>query len=543
MLTETRTIAPLGAWTPTTEPAHFTPRELASVIPHVRAPIHIVRHAATGHVGVATAGTVDYGAVANGSALDLLASLPGLYPEWLGDRSFLDTHGVRFPYVAGEMANGIATPAMVVAMARANMLGFLGTAGLPVDRIARAIAEVASALGASAGQWGANLIHTPYDPAHETQVVELLLRQRVRRMSASAYMALKPCVVRYASSGLHVDAAGRIQRVNHVFAKVSHADVARQFLEPAPADMLAGLVRGGQLTAEEARLAREVPVAEDLTIEADSGGHTDNRPLTALFPTIQAVRDAAVARYRYTRPIRLGAAGGLGTPSALAAAFNLGAAYVLTGSINQSAVESGLSPAGKALLARAEMTDVAMAPAADMFEMGVKVQVLKRGTLFAPRAAWLYDLYQRFDSLEALPAEVRARLETQVFRAPIEEVWEHTVRFWTARHADEVERARRDARHRMALVFRWYLGKSSEWSITGEASRIADYQIWCGPAMGAFNAWVAGSSLEPLATRHVVQIALNLLEGAAVLTRAQQLRSHGVPVPAEAFEFRPRLLC
>ena len=60
--------------------------------------------------------------------------------------------------------------------------------------------------------------------------------------------------------------------------------------------------------------------------------------------------------------------------------------------------------------------------------------------------------------------------------------------------------------------------------------------------MGAFNAWVAGSFLEPLQNRGVVQIALNLMEGAAVITRAQQLRSLGVPVPAAAFDFRPRPL-
>jgi hypothetical protein len=40
----------------------------------------------------------------------------------------------------------------------------------------------------------------------------------------------------------------------------------------------------------------------------------------------------------------------------------------------------------------------------------------------------------------------------------------------------------------------------------------------------------------------VVQIALNLLEGAAVVTRAQQLRSYGVPMPPSAFDFRPRPL-
>jgi hypothetical protein len=40
----------------------------------------------------------------------------------------------------------------------------------------------------------------------------------------------------------------------------------------------------------------------------------------------------------------------------------------------------------------------------------------------------------------------------------------------------------------------------------------------------------------------VVQIALNLLEGAAVITRAGQLRSFGLPVSAGAFQFQPRPL-
>jgi hypothetical protein len=94
----------------------------------------------------------------------------------------------------------------------------------------------------------------------------------------------------------------------------------------------------------------------------------------------------------------------------------------------------------------------------------------------------------------------------------------------------------------MALVFRSYLGKSSKWSISGDSDRRIDYQIWCGPAMGAFNEWAKGSFLAEPERRNVVQIALNLLEGAAVATRAQQLRSAGVPVPQQAFAFRPRPL-
>jgi hypothetical protein len=94
----------------------------------------------------------------------------------------------------------------------------------------------------------------------------------------------------------------------------------------------------------------------------------------------------------------------------------------------------------------------------------------------------------------------------------------------------------------MALVFRWYLGKASKWAIDGEASRRADFQIWSGPAMGAFNRWAKGTFLAEPKNRTVVQIARNLLEGAAVITRAGQLRSFGLPVPAASFQFRPRPL-
>jgi PfaD family protein len=254
------------------------------------------------------------------------------------------------------------------------------------------------------------------------------------------------------------------------------------------------------------------------------------------------VRDELAERYNYARPIRVGAAGGLGTPGALAAAFALGAAYVLTGSVNQACVEAGLSPRAKELLCRADVPDVIMAPAADMFELGVKVQVLKRGTLFGPRAAKLYEAYQAHPSLEAIPTELRGRLERDVLHATFDEVWEDTRAFWQRRDPGEVARAEREPRHRMALVFRWYLGKASKWAIDGEPSRVSDYQVWCGPAMGAFNRWAGGSFLAEPSRRTAAQVALNLLEGAAVLTRAQQLRSYGVPVPAAAFAFRPRPL-
>jgi hypothetical protein len=73
-------------------------------------------------------------------------------------------------------------------------------------------------------------------------------------------------------------------------------------------------------------------------------------------------------------------------------------------------------------------------------------------------------------------------------------------------------------------------------------SRQVDYQLWCGPAMGAFNRWVAGSFLEAPEKRTVQQIALNLLEGAAHVTRAQQLRTFGLTMAQDVLKFTPTAL-
>ena len=478
---------------------------------------------------------------ANG-LLPVLASLPAIYPEWLGDRSFCEVHGLRFPYVAGEMANGIATTAMCIAAAKAGFMGFFGAGGLGFARVEEAVNQLVTELG-DRFAWGVNLIHSPNEPALEDRVADLLLRTGVKIISASAFMGLTPAVVRCAATGLAVDANGQITRKHQIFAKVSRSEVARRFMSPAPVAMLGDLVARGLITQREAELAAQVPVAEDITVESDSGGHTDNQSLVAVFPIIAAMRDEVAAEHGFTRPIRVGAAGGLGTPSALVAAFSMGAAYVVTGSVNQAALESGLSDAGKAMLCGADIADVIMAPAADMFELGVKVQVLQRGTMFGVRSAKLYEAWKSNASLESMPAMERQGLERDVLHATFDEIWAETKGFWLKRDPDEVARAEADPKHRMALVFRWYLGKASKWAIDGEPSRRADYQIWSGPAMGSFNRWAAGSFLAKPENRSVEQIALNLLEGAAVITRASQLRSAGLALPAASFQFRPRPLC
>lgn len=528
----------IAGWINPTAPV-FDAVQIVEAIQRFREPTQVVIDPATGGLGVGCGGQI-VGVDAEGS-WPVVAALAPMFPEWLGDRSFNEAHGTRFPYVSGAMANGIATTAIVIEMARHGCLGFFGAAGLAYDQVEAAIDELEATLGA-AQPWGCNLIHSPYEPALEEAVAALYIRRGVRKVSAAAYMSLTPAIVHYAYSGIHVDANGAVVRPNSVFAKVSRPEVALHFMNPAPQALLDRLVADGRLTSDEAQLAVTLPVAEDFTIESDSGGHTDNRPLAPLFSAMQTTRDGVATARGYSRPIRLGAAGGIGTPQAVASAFALGAAYVLTGTVNEACVESGLDAEGKGMLAVADLADVTMAPAADMFELGIELQVLKRGTMFAPRAKTLYELYRSYNSLESIPAEETEDLEKKILGMTVADSWASTRAFWMERDPQQVAKAEADPRHKMALTFRGYLGLSSRWAIEGRSERRMDYQIWCGPAMGAFNAWTAGSFLADPLQRTVGQVALNLLEGAAAVTRAQQLRTCGVPVPAAAFDFRPRPL-
>ena len=316
-------------------------------------------------------------------------------------------------------------------------------------------------------------------------------------------------------------------------------EVATKWFSPPPAKMVAELVAMGKLTAEEGELAGEIPMAQDVTAEADSAGHTDNRPALTLLPTMLALRDRMQEQFGYAMPLRVGLGGGIGTPAAAAAAFAMGAAYIVTGSVNQACVESGSSDRVRQMLAQTQQADVTMAPAADMFEMGVKLQVSKRGTMFAMRAAKLWELYRAHGSLEEIPAAERESIEKTIFRDTLENIWTKTRAFFAEIDPTHIERAEKNAKHKMALVFRWYLGLSSRWANAGDAGRLVDYQIWCGPAMGAFNEWVKGTFLEKPENRKVGVVAMNLMYGAGVATRMNGLRVQGVKIGAEMSQVVP----
>lgn len=473
-----------------------------------------------------------YGAGLHGPGageLRLVGVVPAIDPDALGASSFRAAHGVRASYVVGAMAGGIASVEVVVAAAKAGLLGFYGAGGVGLDAVEAALVRIRAEAGD--GAWGANLLHNPVEPQVEEGTVDLYLRHGVRIAEASAFMGLTPAVVRYRFAGITAGPDGEPICPNRLFAKVSRPEVAEKFLRPPPDDLLDALVAKGALTAEQAALAKKLPVAEDVTAEADSGGHTDHRPLVVLLPSMLALRDRLAREHGYRVRPRIGAAGGLGTPAAVHGAFAMGADYVLTGSVNQATIEAGTSAVAKEMLAQAAWWEVASGPAPDMFEIGAKVQVLARGSMYAQRSQRLYDLYKTYASLEEIPDAERDRLEKQILRRPIADVWADTQAYWGARDGKQLERAEKDGRHKMALVFRWYLGMTSRWARAGDEDRKRDFQMWCGPAMGAFNEWVRGTDLDPIGARTIASVADALLRGAAVLSRVHSARMLGLALP------------
>ena len=509
----------------------FTGDDLRQLLLVLDQPVWAIEE--NGKIGLAVGGNLYPGR----DGPDMLGFAPALSMEMLGDASFCKTYGTRYAYYAGAMANGISSETLVIALGQAGYMGSYGAGGVSLKRIEAAILTIKAAL--PDGPYAFNLLNSPNEPALEQNAVRLYLSHGIRVIEASAYLAMTAPLVHYRVAGLSQAADGSVVLGNRVIGKLSRLEMAQRFLDPAPADILSKLVAEGKVTPQQVELAQRVPMADDITVEADSGGHTDNRPLVCMLPAFIALRDQVQAKRQYAQPVRIGVGGGIGTPEAALAAFTLGAAYVVTGSVNQACVESGASEHTRALLAEMDMADVAMAPAGDMFEMGARVQVLKRGTMFAMRAQKLYELYSRYNAWEEIPAAEREKLEKTVFKRDFASIWADTVTFFNERDPRQVERGNASPKDKLALVFRWYLGLSSRWSVMGEKDREMDYQVWTGPALGAFNQWVKGTSMEDPQNRYVVEVARHILTGCAVLSRVRTLELQGVVFPPDLRRYFP----
>jgi len=78
---------------------------------------------------------------------------PPCLPENLGDPDFCADLGIRYPYLAGSMAKGISSVAMLEELGREGMLGFFGAAGLPLAEVEAAIVRRTSSIPPANPTW------------------------------------------------------------------------------------------------------------------------------------------------------------------------------------------------------------------------------------------------------------------------------------------------------------------------------------------------------------------------------------------------------
>jgi trans-AT polyketide synthase/acyltransferase/oxidoreductase domain-containing protein len=434
--------------------------------------------------------------------------------ESLGSADFRREYGIKYAYLAGAMYKGIASQELVIALGKRGLMGYFGTGGLDLAEIENALCQIQAELPHGEA-YGMNLLSNLESPELEDRTVDLYLRHGVRSIEAAAFMQMTPALVRYRLKGLTRDPGGNIVASHRILAKVSRPEVAAAFMQPAPEAIVAKLVEAGLVSDIQAQLSRLVPVANDVCVEADSGGHTDQGVAYALTPAIIALRDETMQSHGYRERIRVGAAGGIGTPHAAAAAFTMGADFILTGSINQCTVEAGTSDSVKNMLAEMNVQDTAYAPAGDMFELGAKVQVARRGLFFPARANKLYELYQRHSSLDEIDPKVRQQIQEKYFRRSFDDVWAETRAYYARARPEKVAEIERNPKQKMAAIFKWYFIHTTRIALQGREEQKVDYQIHCGPALGAFNQWVKGTELASWRNRHVADIAERLMQGTA----------------------------
>lgn len=435
----------------------------------------------------------------------------------LGSQAFRKDYGVKYAYVAGAMYRGIASRQLVVKLAKAGMLGFLGTGGMSLTEMEQNIIEIQKEL-TNGEAYGVNFLHNLNDPAFEMKAAELFLRYGVTNIEASAYMQMMPALVYYRLKGLEKGADGAVICKHKIIAKVSRPEVAEVFMRPAPEKIVKRLLEDGLISAEQAALSKLVPMSYDICVEADSGGHTDRGIAMVLLPSIQRLRADITAEYVYGQTIRVGLAGGIGTPQAATCAYVMGADFILTGSINQCTVEAGTSDAVKDLLQDINVQDTDYAPAGDMFEIGAKVQVLRKGVLFAARANKLYALYNQYNGLDEIPEKTLIQLEKTYFSKTIAEIWDEVRAYCRTIGAEaEIIKAEQNSKNKMALVFRWYFGYTNRLAFEGNIENKTNFQIHTGSALGAFNQWVKGTQQESWKKRHVDEIGISIMVGAAKL--------------------------
>ncbi len=470
-----------------------------------------------GRVGVVQEGRAELGATARGDALPLMGYVPPLLPGDLGDpdlprRSRGRSRVRRRRDGQRHRVRGVGHRGCPGGFARDFRRG--GARGLRASRRPSASCRLRSltALGRQPHPLAGR-------PAPRGGSGRPRSGAGVRFVSASAYLDLTLPVVRYRVAGIHRDARGGWSSRQPPDGQGLARRGGPPLLQPAACAIPRELVDAGAITAEQAELARDGADGRRRDRRGRLGGHTDNQPARAAAARHRgpARRGPGGARLRPARARRRG--GGHRHPGRGASAFAMGAAYVVTGSINQACVESGTSDAVRQMLAKA---------GADRRGHGAGRRHVRDGREGAGAQAGHPLRHARGAALRAVPHPRRASTRS---RRPSARSWRRSIFRATARGGlgtdvgrsspavtrAQVERAERRApKHKLALVFRCVpRARRRAGRTPGSPTRARRLPDLVRPRDGGVQRVGAGQLPRRVGGRRAVVIAKNLLVGAA----------------------------
>lgn len=427
----------------------------------------------------------------------------------LGCKEFRDTYKTRYNYVVGGMCSGISGVDLVTAACNGKLLSFLGTNGLTMDEVENKILQLKSKVHNDT-LYGINITKDYSQPHIFTDLLRLCLKHNVKVVELSNVMAITKDLVLYRVKGMQFNGA-QVTGGNRILAKISQSYMAREFMLPAPVDILEELLSENSITKEEYSIALQIPMADDICVVGDVAFETERNNLLTFLPEVLAIKNEVVNSNKLIVNSRIGVAGGIGSPTVVSTLFNMGSDFILTGSINQCTIEADVADLIKEQLAQITTYDVGYAPSERLFELGKEVQVLKKGIFYPARAKKLKNIYDFVDSIDMIPSDIAQYIEERFFNAKLEKVYENI----TSKGFSEkrLELAAKNSKYKLSLVFKEYLkeafNKTRKMNMTQDD--LVNSVIYCSKAMGLLNEELKKTEYSLWQNRSVVKIAEYLM--------------------------------
>jgi trans-AT polyketide synthase, acyltransferase and oxidoreductase domains len=164
------------------------------------------------------------------------------------------------------------------------------------------------------------------------------------------------------------------------------------------------------------------------------------------------------------------------------------------------------------MLAVAHVYDTGYAPSGAMFELGSRVQVLKKGLFFPSRAEKLVSLYHQHGAIDQIDVKLSKQIQERYFKRSFDVVLAEIRADCSPQEWSKIEGT---PKYRMGQIIRRYFSDTTRWAMDGDMDHKVDFQIHCGPAQGALNQWLAGTELQDWRSRHADELAVRLLDATA----------------------------